>query len=169
MKALLTAAFLTSLLFPLSAAAQKHTTIYIVRHAEKDLSDPANTNPPLNEAGLQRAASLSNVLKKKKITAVFSTHYTRNLQTAAPLCQRIKKDPTIYDPKKNDQLVEQIRKEFANKAVLIIGHSNTVLSIVKAFGGNPSLQEIRDDQYNLLFKLTLEPQSTVTELMTYGN
>ena len=42
------------------------TTIYIVRHAEKDVSDPKNQDPELSVEGRERAEALANKLKGVK-------------------------------------------------------------------------------------------------------
>ena len=50
------------------------TTIYLVRHAEKDLSDTSNRNPELTAIGIQRANDLAQTLSKVNIDAVYSTN-----------------------------------------------------------------------------------------------
>src|SRR5258705_11063521 len=68
---------------PVSAAS---TTIIVVRHAEKSTDDPRD--PSLTVAGQQGALALSAVLKDAGVTAIYTTHYKRNRQTAEPLAHR---------------------------------------------------------------------------------
>lgn len=63
------------------------TTIYIVRHAEKDTSDPKNQDPELNAKGMDRALALAQKLKSEKLDGVFSTKFKRCNQTLALAAQ----------------------------------------------------------------------------------
>ena len=166
MKQIVFVAILTFL--AITAFAQKTTTVFIVRHAEKDLSQPANTNPPLSGDGLQRSYDLLERLKKERISAVFSTNTQRTLLTGTPLAGEITKDIILYDPSKNDELVSLIRKSYRGKKILIVGHSNTILTIVKALGANPSMTQIPDSQYNLLFEVRLTGDKASLTEHTYG-
>jgi 2,3-bisphosphoglycerate-dependent phosphoglycerate mutase len=166
MKQIVFVAILTTL--AITAFSQKTTTVFIVRHAEKDLSQPANTNPPLSGDGLQRSYDLLERLKKERISAVFSTNTQRTLLTGTPLANKIRKDIIPYDPSKNDELVTLIRKSYRGKKILIVGHSNTILTIVKAFGAQPSMTQIPDSQYNLLFEVRLTGDKASLTEHTYG-
>jgi len=50
------------------------THYYFVRHAEKDRSDPNDTNPKLTHEGLLRAKALSTILNGVTIDAVYSSY-----------------------------------------------------------------------------------------------
>jgi len=56
------------------------TTIYLVRHAEKQ----KGSDPMLTEAGEERALKLLSILKDQGVDAVYSTPYNRTKSTAAP-------------------------------------------------------------------------------------
>jgi phosphohistidine phosphatase SixA len=137
-----------------SIPVAKETVIYIVRHAEKDTSDTKNNDPDLNAEGKERARALNEFLKKEKIAAVFSTNYKRTMQTAAPVAQRNGVPVKTYDPKDPQGTAKLIRLEYSNRKTLITGHSNTVLELVKAFGLTPPVEELKDDDYDLIFKIT---------------
>ncbi len=134
----------------------KETVIYIVRHAEKETSDPANNNPDLNEAGKTRAKDLVSELKKGKFSAVFSTDYKRTMQTAAPVAQRSGVPVLTYKANDFKGLAELVRSDYLNKKILIVGHSNTILEIAKAFGTDPEIEKLQDDDYDLLIKITID-------------
>ena len=61
-------------------------TYYIVRHAEKVVvngnSSMMSNDPPLTEAGKERAEALKELLKTKKIGYIFSTNTIRTRSTA---------------------------------------------------------------------------------------
>lgn len=150
-------------------AQAQTTTIYLVRHAEKDLSDVNTKDPNLNGLGLQRAVDLEKILADQHIAAIFSSNYKRTLQTAAPLAQKMKLEPIIYDPSETKLLAEKILREYKGKTVLIVGHSNTILPQTKALGGYPSFTEIQDTDYRNLIKVTINGSDIKTEELKYGN
>lgn len=61
------------------------TTLFIVRHAERD----PGLDPPLNEEGLARAQLLADELEDEGVTAVYYPALIRNRQTAEPLVDRV--------------------------------------------------------------------------------
>jgi 2,3-bisphosphoglycerate-dependent phosphoglycerate mutase len=153
----------------ISAAIAQATTVYIVRHAEKDLSDSNVKDPKLTIEGLKRANDLNTTLEKEKIAAVYSTDYIRTIQTADPVAKRIKKKITIYDPTNITDLVTTVKNQYNGKTVLIVGHSNTVLPMVRAFGGNTKVGEIKDTEYRYLFKVVINGEETTTSELYYGD
>ncbi|NEU09063.1 histidine phosphatase family protein [Flavihumibacter sp. R14] len=150
------------LLVSLSSASlpAKETVIYIVRHAEKDTSDPTNNNPDLNAEGKERAVALNGFLKKEKFAAVFSTPYKRTMQTASPVAQR--NGVPVKSYKDSKEVAELVKSEFANQKILIAGHSNTILEIVKAFGATPPFETLNDDDYDLIFMVRISKDGEVS-------
>ena len=114
---------LLSLLLLLGACTSQNSpkTIYIVRHAEKQL---VGDDPELAYVGGVRAVKLSQILEKESIKHVFSTDYIRTRNTAKPTAERAGLAIEVYDPKNQDALVEDLRKREGN--ILVVGHSNTV-------------------------------------------
>jgi broad specificity phosphatase PhoE len=160
--------FLSCLIYASSATAQV-TTVYLVRHAEKDMADPNIKDPGLNGLGLQRATDLDKLMSDKNLAEVFSTNTRRTLMTAMPLTNRLKKSAVIYDPSETKLLANKIQKNYKGKTILVVGHSNTLLPLIKALGGYPSINEIKDDDYRNLFKLIINGADVKTEELKYGN
>lgn len=144
------------------------TTIYIVRHAEKDMADGNVKDPRLTPEGLKRSFDLSTKLEKDEISAIFSTNYIRTIQTAEPLSKRIKKKIQIYDPTIVSDIVRTVNNNYKGKTVLIVGHSNTILPIIRAFGGSTTVTEIKDYDYSYLFKLIIDDKVN-TSYEYYGD
>ena len=140
--------------FSPTARYSKETVIYIVRHAEKDVFDARNTNPGLNAGGKIRAKDLAQTLKKEKFAAVFSTPYKRTMETAAPVAQRSGLPVLNYSDL--EELVNTIKSSYPYKTILIVGHSNTILDIAKAFGTQPVAEKLIDDDYDLLLKVIID-------------
>ncbi len=145
------------------------TTVYIVRHAEKDTLAANAADPELSPAGLARAQALNQTLAKRQPAALFTTDTKRTRATLAPLAAALKLEPQTYDPKRGRDLADLVLKDYAGKSVVIVGHSNTVLSLIDDFGGIPPVDEIRDDEYDYLFVVYAAPGvQPIVETRGYG-
>jgi 2,3-bisphosphoglycerate-dependent phosphoglycerate mutase len=130
-------------------------TVWLVRHAEKMTTDPTDRDPGLTTEGSARASDLAQVLKGKNINAIYTTNFKRTLGTAVPLMAAIKIEPQLYDAKDPAGLVSKIMKEDKGKNVLIVGHSNTLIPLIKALGCDVPWDELKDTDYDMLFKVSL--------------
>lgn len=144
-------AFLTVLLC-LTACSR---TYYVVRHAEKAVPSPGTTmqtpnDPPLSEAGQQRAQALKEALKDKKIDAVYSTNTIRTKSTAEPLAQLKGLAIQTYGLMPDTAFIRLLKGLKGN--TLVIGHSNTVDNIVNGLTGTASVPgDLQDSEYDNLF------------------
>lgn len=139
----------------------------MVRHAEKEIVQPENKNPNLSQEGILRSEKLAQLLKNQKISEIYSTDYLRTLQTAKPLAQLINKTPKIYNPKSPEVLVNTVLQNNTGENVLIVGHSNTIIPLIKAFGGKIELQEIKENEYFYLFKLKICDNKTRVQIKKF--
>jgi phosphohistidine phosphatase SixA len=124
--------------------------IYFVRHAEK--AGAMQKDPPLTEAGMQRAGELSSMLDKKKIKAVYSTQTIRTIHTAKPLADKLNLPVQLYKPDTVANLLTNLKAGMKNS--LVVGHSNTVLPMLVMTGVKPEKNEIPDWEYDNLFRVT---------------
>lgn len=130
------------------------TTIYLVRHAEKDsTANPAD--PALSAVGQVRAQALRQLLARRYPVALFTTDTKRTRATLAPLAAALKLEPQVYDPKETTALAVRIRKEYVGKAVVVVGHSNTLLPLIESLGGTPPVEEIGENEYDYLFTVRI--------------
>ncbi|SEM12638.1 Histidine phosphatase superfamily (branch 1) [Aquimarina amphilecti] len=128
----------------------KDTTTYIlVRHSEKDTSDPSNRNPNLTEEGKTRSENLVRILKNINIDLVYSTDYLRTKQTASPIAKDRNIKVSIYDPRKLYD--NQFQKETVGKTSVIVGHSNTTPTFVNKIMGMEKHKAIDEKDYTKLF------------------
>ena len=145
------------------------TTIYIVRHAEKDASDPRNQDPELSVEGRERAEALAGKLKDIKLDAAFATKYKRTSQTAYHSAKNSNVEIQTYDAQDFRGIAELVKTKHSGHKLLIVGHSNTVLELLEAFGAQRPLTALSDDDYDFFFELTIN-QNGKAELITqhYG-
>lgn len=124
------------------------TTILLVRHAEREPA-PMVQDPPLTDAGKARATRLATVLGRAEVKAIYVTRFQRSRDTAAPLAAALKIEPAVES--ETQALIAKLKAEDAPR-VLVVGHSDTVPDLIRAFGG-PAVT-IADDEFDDLFVLT---------------
>ena len=98
-------------------------TIYLVRHAEKDVSGNHGGDPPLTACGEERAKHLSNFLGHIELDAVYSTNYARTQNTAMPTAKAKELEIQDYSPRDLEVFAEQLKEQ--REDALVAGHSNT--------------------------------------------
>lgn len=148
--------------------AQKTLKVWIVRHAEKDVSDPKDRDPDLSSQGAERAEALKKELRGQKIDSIFSTDYKRTKLTGFPLADITGISIKTYEPTKADELVKSLKENATGKKILIIGHSNTVLELIEAFGAKRPVPSVSDDEYDYLFSLTIKGDKVDVKTDKYG-
>ena len=159
------------------------STFYIVRHAEK--ATQPKENPPLTEAGQQRAEDLKMLLANKKISRIYSTNTIRTFSTAKPISSARGVMIEYYSTKKvvngtmtnqnvqSDSLqifIEELKK-IKGKNVLIVGHSNTTKFVVNGLYEHDTLKnDLADNEFDKLFivKRKFSPRKTSFEMKSYG-
>lgn len=125
------------------------TTYYLIRHAEKDLSNPTEKNPHLSDTGIKRSEDWKNLFNDVSFDAVYSTNYHRTIETAQPTATKNNLDITIYDPRAFN--IEDFKKQTEGKIVLIVGHSNTIPKVVNALIGKDEYKDIDESVYGHLY------------------
>jgi len=136
-----------------------------VRHAEKSTA-PAN-DPHLTKDGKQRAETLKDLLKIKNINSIFSTQTNRTEETAKPLSMLLNIPVQYYG---NDTLPEFLQTVAAlKKNTLIVGHSNTTVTMISSLRFRQTITYINEDDYDNLFIIKVKNGKAVklTET-TYG-
>lgn len=127
-----------------AAPAAALDTVYLVRHAERVEEWPRELDAyrPLTPAGAARAESLAERLKDAGIAAVYTSVTTRTMATGMPLAVRIKvplrADDRTTQPGEMAPFLARLREAHAaDRAVLLVGHSNTVPKLLIHLGARP--------------------------------
>ena len=157
--------FLFSFLLILSACTAQNSpkTIYIVRHAEKQLE---GNDPELAYVGEVRAKKLAQILEKEAIKRVLTTDYNRTRNTAQPTAAAAGLTLEVYDPKNQETLVADLRASEGN--VLVVGHSNTVSQLANAFvDEGEKFADLTDLEYDFIYIVTLEKNGAKVVRKTY--
>src|SRR5436190_12188450 len=146
-------------------------TFYVVRHAEKEVAtgtaNMMTNDPPLTEAGKQRAEALKETLKGKKIGYIFSTNTNRTRSTVEPLRAYLHLAIETYQPAPDQAFISHLLS--LKKNVLVVGHSNTVDDVVNKLCGSVKIPaDLPDTAYDNLFIITKKGKRLVFENKKYG-
>ena len=141
---------------------------YIVRHAEKETAGSnMSSDVQLTAAGKQWAQELKEILKKKKIKAVYSTNTIRTKSTAQPTADHFGLSVQVYGPRPDSAFFAILRSKKMN--TLIVGHSNTVDDIVNGLCGEKKVAgDLDDSEYNKLFIVRFKGRKIYFVIKNYG-
>jgi broad specificity phosphatase PhoE len=126
-------------------------TIYLVRHAEKELTTNGS-DPALTTCGEQRAEHLGTFLSEVDIEAVYSTDYERTKATARPTAQS--KGLLIHEY--SDRNLESFSKLLLERKqnALVVGHSHTTGALAGFLAGE-GVGHIDLDVYNRIYQVVI--------------
>lgn len=156
----------TAMCMTMSLNAQ--TTVWIVRHAEKDVKNTAGPDPALSLDGQDRAKDLSRLLMPNRVLAVYATSSKLARQTAQPIAYGRGVTVQTYDPSDPAALASSVVRQYKGGGVLIVGDANTVLELVEAFGMKRPIPELGEDDYSYIFTLNIQGNSIQLQTSQYG-
>ena len=127
-------------------------TIYLVRHAEKDLSSNNYSDPPLTLCGIKRSESLCRFFSAVDLDAIYSTNYNRTQNTAQPTATAQGLDIKEYKPGDLRGLSKLLLEN--KQDALVVGHSNTT-AVLAGFLIGKELGEFDLDIYNRVYQVVI--------------
>jgi broad specificity phosphatase PhoE len=132
---------------PWAARASAQEVVFVVRHAER-LDDSSDS--PLSADGKARATRLAEHLRNARITAIFATQFVRTADTAKPLADRLGLQLQRVPAAQTTVLLARLRALGPKARVLVVGHSDTVPTILTQLGSKDAVT-IAPDEYDNLF------------------
>ncbi|WP_114784109.1 SixA phosphatase family protein [Botryobacter ruber] len=145
-------------------------TVYLVRHAEKDTSNPTEQDPELTAQGHARAEALKELLSGEQVGALYTTKYKRSQQTLKPLAEARNLQLQVYEANDFKSLKQRLLQQYQGQTVVIAGHSNTLLPLMEEFGARIKLSHIPETEYDYIFKLVMNPgQAATVEVNRYSS
>ncbi|MBS1509990.1 MAG: histidine phosphatase family protein [Bacteroidetes bacterium] len=169
----MTTLFLCSFLLCFAGFAQMpagfntKTTIYLVRHAEKQTGN----DPALTPQGNQRAGALAAFCKDKHLSHVYVTAFRRTQMTADSVRLLLGVDTVHYaaDTIGDDLYNKIIAQHDAGKSILVVGHSNTIPYLIKKFGvADYDTKAIPDAEFDHIFIITYKKRKAFLQPLKYG-
>ncbi len=140
--------------------AYAQQAVYLIRHAEQviDVEDP-----PLTEAGHQRAKVWASVLRDAGIKMIYTSKKRRTKQTGGHIAQALGIPLETMPRRDVAGLVDRLHSQHRDEAVLIISHTRTIPKLVKALGHSEDGTIERED-YDNLFVIVTDGNNDATVL-----
>ena len=127
-------------------------TIYLIRHAEKDLLSQNSSDPGLTAYGQKRAESIRRYFDSIALDKIYSTNFIRTKNTAQPTATSKNLDITFYDSEGLEDLAKRLLKN--KEDALVVGHSNTTAVLSGLLVGQ-ELGNIDLDTYDLIYQVNI--------------
>lgn len=152
------------LMFGHFGLAQDITTYYLIRHAEKERTNPSNRDPHLTAIGQERAENWQKIFKEVSFDMIYSTPYHRTRETAQPTATAKELTVEMYDPR--DLYNASFREKNVGKTVLVVGHSNTTPALANKILGREEFPQIDDRTNGNLYILLVTYQGVSSQLLS---
>lgn len=137
--------------------SQATTTIIFVRHAEK--AAVPEEDPALSPAGRARAEELRRQMVDadviQGIDAVYATPFRRSRETAQPVAEALDLPVTTYDAADNEAVLADILENHKGRIILVVGHSNTLPTLIADLGASKRVPPIAEDEYDNLYLVSI--------------
>lgn len=115
---------------PITAAFSQEV-IYLLRHAEKAISDP---DPDLLPEGRERAKRWARMLRSSGITRIYTSTALRTRETGRIIAESLDLPLTAIDARDITGLVDALQFDHEGEAVLVVGHAETLPILVGQLG-----------------------------------
>ena len=148
-------------------AQKRKITIILVRHAEKDASDPTSANPQLSAEGKKRAERFARLIKKYKPRRIYATNYLRAAQTAEPIANLRKIPVQTYDAGKLAELVTEITSFKKGRRIIVVGHSNTTPALANLLIKENKYKQMPDTEYGKIWIIRMKKGKVWVEEISY--
>lgn len=141
-------------------AQYRKLTVILLRHAEKDVSEDADTaNPELSKEGKLRAQRLVREIDKYKPDAIFSSQFIRTRATVMPLARSRRMMIQLYDYKKLDEIAALVMSG-KMKRIVIVGHNSTTPALVNLLIGQDKYKALAESEYDKVWIIKIKKNKT---------
>lgn len=133
-------------------SAASTTTVFVMRHAEKATLPP--DDPLLSPVGEARAMALAEHFgrapKGLGIDTIYVSQYRRSQETVRPLANRLGIPVIVVPAEEPETVARRALDENRGGRVLIVGHSDTVPSIVEELSGD-DVPKMPETDYGIVY------------------
>jgi broad specificity phosphatase PhoE len=137
-------------------AQYRKLTVILLRHAEKDISEDADSaDPDLSATGKLRAQGLVKIIDKYEPDAIFSTNYIRTRATVMPLAGKRRSMIQIYDGQNLNQIADTIMTG-KMKRIVIVGHSNTIPALANLLIKQDKYKTLVESEYDKIWIIKIK-------------
>jgi len=148
---------------PSTAQPAAVTTLFLVRHGEKEAGD----DPALTPQGAARARALVKRLETEGLTEIWSTRTNRTQQTAAPMAAQSGLAVQHYDASTLPAFASWLLDVPGVK--LVVGHSNTTDALAALLGADPGPPIDDAREFDRLYVIAIDADGIVrSRIERYG-
>ncbi len=141
-------------------AQHRKLTVILLRHAEKDISEGADTaNPELSAEGNLRAQKLVEIINKYQPDAIYSSNYLRTRATVRPLARKRRMMTQIYDPRNLNQM-HYLIVSGKIKRIVVVGHSNTTPELANLLIKQNKYKNLAESEYDKIWIIKIKRNNT---------
>jgi len=142
-------------------------TFYLFRHAEKVQTNETD-DPPLLPEGKKRAEKITELLKDIAPDRYYSTKYIRNMATLKPSADMNGKKIRLYEWHDWEPMLNEITaNQYILKNVVICGHGDNLLPMIKGLGCEAPLDSLGAQEYDKYFVVNLRGGECTVETELY--
>lgn len=127
--------------------------IYVIQHSEVEIVD---TEKKLSEAGLLRAASWAEVLKKAELEVVVFSKAPETRETSEVISKALGIPAKEVPGKDVNKLIELLAKEHAEQNVLIVTDADMIPSLLEELGLEEEMETNDNDTADLFLVVPSE-------------
>jgi 2,3-bisphosphoglycerate-dependent phosphoglycerate mutase len=138
--------FVMFLLCSATPALAQHT-VFLIRHAEKQLDVP---DPALTNEGRARATHWAALLAAAGIDAIYTSDALRTQQTGEIIAGELGLGTTVWPASDSAGLVDILQFDHLDDRVLIVGHTETLPGILQLLGVNETVS-LSPAEFDYLF------------------
>lgn len=145
---LLLSTLLAAMVVSLTAAAQE--SVYVIRHAEKELT---GEDPSISDDGRARAAAWAEMLQHVDLDVVFTSDAKRTQETGTIIANILKLPTHAVDRADTSGLADVLSFDHEEDTVLVVGHAETIPGIIESLGAFNDIDISQTDFANLFIVL----------------
>ena len=137
--------------------------VYLIRHAEK----AEGSDPPLTADGRARALRWADMLSETGIAAVITTTAARTRETGGIIARALGWETVEVGLNDTAGVIDLIGFDYADTSVLVVGHTETLPTLLRALGTGEA-PTIEDEDFARLF-ITVPGEGLVAALRMPGH
>ncbi|MFC6636999.1 hypothetical protein GV827_20845 [Sulfitobacter sp. JBTF-M27] len=133
-----------------SATAAAQEAVYVIRHAEKEIS---GEDPSITDEGKVRAAAWAEMLQHIELDVVFTSDAKRTQETGNIIANSLELPIHAIDRWDTAGLIDLLSFDHEQDTVLVVGHAETIPGILAGLGVFTNIEIIQSDFANLFIVL----------------
>lgn len=116
-------------------ASEPGFSVFLVRHAEKQVADTRADDPDLTPCGKRRAEHIAAMLELIPVQRIYSSDYRRTRSTAQPMAAFRELELVLYKPGQLAETADLLLSR--GEDAVVVGHSNTTGVLAGILAGIP--------------------------------